>query len=180
MLFTAMFIVPFFKNGSTLGFAKLAKQNFDERRKRLMNNKVILMGRLANEPDIKTYTNSNGEQSFRAAFSLAIDRNNGKDTDFLRCVAFGKTAEFAKEYLHKGMKMSVEGRLQSDTYEKDGQKIYSMNVVVQSMEFVESKEVNEQYAKKATESENNIKENEKDDYVSVEPEIENLPFHRPF
>ena len=148
-----------------------------------MNNKVILLGRLANEPDIKTYTNSNGEQSFRTTFSLAIDRNNSNNTDFLRCVAFGKSAEFAKEYLHKGMKMSVEGRLQSDTYEKDGQKIYSMNVVVQSMEFVESKEVNEQYAKKAMENTNAAHEatNNQDDFMTVNSEDSgNLPWERPF
>lgn len=148
-----------------------------------MNNKVILMGRLAGEPEISTYTNAQGEQSFRATFTLAIDRSNGKETDFLRCVAFGKSAEFVKEYLHKGMKMSVEGRLQSDTYEKDGQKIYSMNVVVQSMEFVESKEVNEQYAKKAIENSKITNEptNNQDNFMDVNSEnSENLPWERPF
>ena len=148
-----------------------------------MNNKVILLGRLANEPEINEYQNSNGEQSLRATFTLAIDRPNSNNTDFLRCVTFGKSAEFVKEYLHKGMKMSVEGRLQSDSYEKDGKKMYSMNVVVQSMEFVESKEVNEQYAKKAIENSKITNEptNNQDNFMDVNSEnSENLPWERPF
>lgn len=150
-----------------------------------MNNKVILMGRLAGEPEISAYTNAQGEQSFRAIFTLAIDRSNGKETDFLRCTAFGNSATFVKDYLHKGMKMSVEGRLQSDTYEKNGQKIYSMNVVVQTLEFVESKEINEQYAQKAMAAQkgnsNNANTVEKDDFLTPDSEdYGKLPFERPF
>ena len=84
--------------------------------------------------------------------------------------------------------MSVEGRLQSDTYEKNGQKIYSMNVVVQTLEFVESKEINEQYAQKAMaaqkDNSNNANTVEKDDFLTPDSEdygkLPFLPFERPF
>ena len=97
-------------------------------------NKVILMGRLTKDPDIK-----NGEKPV-AKFSLAIDRKfNANETDYPSIVAFGKTAEFVSKYLHKGMKIVVEGRLQTGSYEKDGRKIYTTDVIADSIEFAESK-----------------------------------------
>lgn len=108
-------------------------------------NKVILMGRLTRDPEVR-YTQ--GEQPMAIArYSLAVDRrfarNNqeGQQTaDFISCVAFGKNGEFAEKYLHKGTKVVVEGRIQTGSYtNKDGVKVYTTDVVVESQEFAESK-----------------------------------------
>lgn len=101
-------------------------------------NKVILMGRLTRDPEIR-YT---GETCI-ARFSLAVDRRKktegGQAADFPSIVAFGKTAEFVEKYIHKGMKIALEGRLQTGSYEKDGVKHYTTDVVADSVEFAESK-----------------------------------------
>ena len=108
-------------------------------------NKVILMGRLTRDPEVR-YTQ--GEQPMAIArYSLAVDRrfarNNqeGQQTaDFISCVAFGKNGEFAEKYLHKGTKIVVEGRIQTGSYtNKDGVKVYTTDIVVESQEFAESK-----------------------------------------
>lgn len=104
-------------------------------------NKVILIGRLTRDPDIR----QSGETEV-ARYTLAVDRrrraNEGDPSaDFISCVAFGKSAEFAGQYLHKGMKIAVTGRIQTGSYtNKDGQKIYTTDVVVDSHEFCESKQ----------------------------------------
>lgn len=98
-------------------------------------NKVILMGRLTKDPDIRN-------ASVKVArFSLAVDRRKREDgADFPQCVAFGKTAEFIEKYLHQGSKICIDGRIQTSTYNKqDGTKGYSTDVVVESVEFAESK-----------------------------------------
>lgn len=96
-------------------------------------NKVILMGRLTKDPDFRE-----GENPF-AKYTLAVDRF--KDgTDFISCVAFGKSAKFADMYLHKGTKIAVVGRIQTGKYtNKDGQTIYTTDVVVENQEFCEKK-----------------------------------------
>lgn len=102
-------------------------------------NKVVLMGRLTKDPDIR-YTQ--GENSMAVArYSLAVDRRGKeKETDFINCVAFGKQGEFAEKYLHKGMKISVVGRIQTGNYtNKDGQKVYTTDVVIEEHEFCESR-----------------------------------------
>ncbi len=102
-------------------------------------NKVILMGRLTKDPDIR------GEgTSLVARYTLAVDRRYQKDgeqqTDFISCVAFGKGAEFAEKYLKKGMKIVVCGRIQTGSYtNKDGAKIYTTDVIVEEHDFAESK-----------------------------------------
>lgn len=105
-------------------------------------NKVILMGRLARDPDIK-YTQGNEPMAI-ARYTLAIDRRikreNEASADFISCVAFGKQAEFAERYLKQGTKIVVEGRIQTGSYtNKDGKKVYTTDVVVESTEFAESK-----------------------------------------
>lgn len=105
-------------------------------------NKVILMGRLTREPEVRYSQGDNA--SAVARFSLAVDRRFKKDgdqtADFINCVAFGKTAEFIEKYGHKGTKFVVEGRIQTGNYtNKDGQKIYTTDVVVEQVEFAESK-----------------------------------------
>lgn len=102
-------------------------------------NKVILMGRLTREPDIR-YSNNNGDQLCIARFTLAVDRRAKKDeTDFISCVAFGKLGEFIEQYVRKGTKLAITGRIQTGSYEKDGQKVYTTDVVVEEAEFAESK-----------------------------------------
>lgn len=99
------------------------------------------MGRLTRDCDVR-YTQG-AEPTAIARFSLAVDRRfkrEGEQTaDFISCVAFGKTAEFLEKYGKKGTKFVVEGRIQTGSYEKDGQKIYTTDVVVEQVEFAESK-----------------------------------------
>lgn len=105
-------------------------------------NKVIMMGRLTADPEVR-YTN--GENSIAVAnYTLAIDRprreGQEQSADFPRCIAFGKAAEFAEKYLHKGSKILVEGRIQTGSYtNKDNQKVYTTDVVIEHQEFAESK-----------------------------------------
>ena len=105
-------------------------------------NKVILMGRLTRDPDIK-YTQ--GEKSIAIArYTLAVDRRGRKEgensADFISCVAFDRAAELAEKYMHQGMKMVVTGRIQTGSYtNKEGQKVYSTDIVVEDQEFAESK-----------------------------------------
>ena len=105
-------------------------------------NKVILMGRLTRDPDVRY---SQGESATCVArYSLAVDRrfsrNEENSTDFINIVAFGKAGEFAEKYLHKGTKVLVTGRIQTGSYtNKEGQKVYTTDVVAEDQEFAESK-----------------------------------------
>lgn len=104
-------------------------------------NKVILMGRLARDPEVR-YTQ--GEQAMAVArYTLAVDRrgkNQENSEDFIQCVAFGKAGEFAERYLHKGTKIVLTGRIQTGSYtNKEGQRIYTTDVVAEDQEFAESK-----------------------------------------
>lgn len=107
-----------------------------------MNN-VVLMGRLTKDPDIRTATSANGEMKV-ARFTLAVNRRFKKDSeqiaDFISCVTFGKTAEVAEKYLHKGNKICINGIIQTGSYtNKEGQKVYTTDVVIENLEFAESK-----------------------------------------
>ena len=104
-------------------------------------NKVILMGRLTRDPEVRY---SQGEQATAVArYTLAVDRrgrNQENSADFIACVAFGKAAEFAERYLHKGTKIVLTGRIQTGSYtNKDGVKVYTTDVVVEEQDFAESK-----------------------------------------
>ena len=104
-------------------------------------NKVILMGHLTRDPEVRY---SQGEQATAVArYTLAVDRrgrNQENSADFIACVAFGKAAEFAERYLHKGTKIVLTGRIQTGSYtNKDGQKVYTTDVIVEDQEFAESK-----------------------------------------
>ena len=108
-------------------------------------NKVILMGRLTRDPEVRY---SQGNESMAVArYTLAVDRRFKRDgeatADFIQCVAFGKSGEFAEKYFKKGTKVIVEGRIQTGSYEKDGQKVYTTDVVVEQQEFAESKNASE-------------------------------------
>ena len=106
-------------------------------------NKIMLMGRLTRDPETRY---SQGESQFAIArFSLAVDRRFRKEgdeqtADFINCVAFGRTAEFMERFGRKGTKFVAEGRIQTGSYtNKDGQRVYTTDVVVESVEFAESK-----------------------------------------
>lgn len=111
-------------------------------------NKVILMGRLTRDPEIR-YA-QNGNNTCIANYTLAVDRRfkrqgDEQTADFIRCVAMGKGGEFAEKYLHQGTKIVVEGRIQTGNYtNKDGQKVYTTDVFVESQEFAESKAASQQ------------------------------------
>ena len=100
-------------------------------------NKVILIGRLTDNPDVM-YSNKENEPLAIARYRLAVDRI-GEGADFISCVAFGKQGEFAEKYLKKGTKVAIEGRIQTGSYEKDGKKVYTTDVVVERQEFCERK-----------------------------------------
>ena len=139
-------------------------------------NKVILMGRLTRDPEVR-YAQGDNAMAI-ARYSLAVDRrfkrDGEPDADFINCVAFGKSGEFAEKYLKKGTKIAVVGRIQTGSYtNKDGQKVYTTDVVVEEQEFAESKNSvssdNNQYAPA----------NKNTDFMSVPDEIEDseLPFN---
>lgn len=102
-------------------------------------NKVILTGRLTRDPEVRYSQNDTAV----ARYTLAVDRmtkNAEQSADFIRCVCFGKTAEFAETYLRKGIKISVVGHIQTGSYtNRDGQTVYTTDVVVENQEFCESR-----------------------------------------
>lgn len=112
-------------------------------------NKVILMGRLTRDPEVRY---SQGETPLAIArYTLAVDRrfnrnsggDNGQSADFISCVAFGRSGEFAEKYLRKGTKIAVTGRIQTGSYtNREGQTVYTTEVVVEDQEFAESKNGN--------------------------------------
>ena len=133
-------------------------------------NKTLLIGRTTKDPDIR-YTQSEQPMTI-ARFNLAVDRRFKKEgeqsADFISCVAFGKTAEFIEKYVFKGTKIAVEGRIQTGSYtNKDGNKVYTTDVVVEQVEFAGAK----------TDSKSAAKESN-DDFMNVADGLddEGLPF----
>ena len=104
-------------------------------------NKWVGMGRATKDPEVR-YTKDN---KAIATINVAVDRRFNKDvTDFFKCTAFGKTAEFVEKYIRKGTKVVIEGTVQNDNYEKDGVKHYGTNIIIEAIEFAESKKAQEQ------------------------------------
>ena len=137
-------------------------------------NKVILMGRLTRDPEVRYTAGDNGTAV--ATYTLAVDRrgaksgdNGGQTADFIRCVAFGKAAEFTEKYLKTGVKMLVSGRIQTGSYtNRDGQKVYTTDVVIEEQEFAESKKSAEGGSTNTSTSRNqqyNAKRN--DDFMNI-------------
>ena len=137
-------------------------------------NKVILMGRLTRDPEVRY---SQGENSMAIArYTIAVDRRVRRDgdqqtADFINCVAFGRSGEFAEKYFHKGIKIAVTGRIQTGSYtNKDGQKVYTTDVIVEEQEFAESKSKSEE----STAKQNNV---DADGFMNLPDGIdEELPF----
>ena len=106
-------------------------------------NKVILMGRLTRDPEVRYSAGENATAVAR--YTLAVDRRFGRrdgesNADFIGCVAFGRSAEFAEKYFRQGLKVVVTGRIQTGSYtNREGQKVYTTDVVVEDQEFAESK-----------------------------------------
>lgn len=105
-------------------------------------NKVILMGRLTRDPEVRY--SQDAQPLAIARYTLAVDRRGSKQgeqsADFINCIAFRKSGEFAEKYLHQGTKIVVTGRIQTGSYtNRDGQKVYTTDVVVEEQEFAESK-----------------------------------------
>ena len=116
--------------------------NINKCRKGKNMNKVILMGRLTRDPEVRYSQGAN--QTAIARFSIAVDRRFKRegepDADFFNCTSFGKQAEFIERYLVKGTKVVLSGRIQNDNYtNKDGQMVYSVRIMVDEIEFAESK-----------------------------------------
>ena len=104
-------------------------------------NKVILMGRLTRDPEVRYSAGENATAVAR--YTLAVDRRFKRDgestADFIQCVAFGRSAEFAEKYFRQGIKIAITGRIQTGSYtNKDGMKVYTTDVVVEEQEFAES------------------------------------------
>lgn len=138
-------------------------------------NKVIITGRFTRDPEIK-YTN---DGTSIAKFSIAVNRRFVKDgsdqrADFLNCTAFGKSAEFIEKHFSKGMKAELSGRIQTGSYtNRDGQKVYTTDIVVEEIEFGESKGSNQSQQK----SEVPRPETNPDEFMSIPDGIdEEMPF----
>lgn len=140
-------------------------------------NKAILMGRLTRDPHISyKEQEKTQEQMCIARYTLAVDRRKAKaeeqSTDFIGCVAFGRSAEFAEKYLKQGIKIIVTGRIQTGSYtNKDGYKVYTTDVIVEEQEFAESKRISDENTQKAKE------EDKGDGFMNIPDGIEEeLPF----
>lgn len=146
-------------------------------------NKVILMGRLTCDPEIRYANNANS--TCIANYTLAVDRRfkrqgDEQTADFIQCVAMGKGGEFAEKYLHQGTKIVVEGRIQTGSYtNKDGQKIFTTEVWVEAQEFAESKAAAAQNGNQnaSAPTRPNVAQNDSDGFMNIPDAIEEeLPF----
>ena len=104
-------------------------------------NKVILIGRLTKDPELRTIATGNATTSFTIAVNRNFTNQNGeREADFINCVAFGRQAEFAEKYFHKGIRIVITGRIQTGSYtNKDGVRVYTTDIIVEEQEFAESK-----------------------------------------
>ena len=139
-------------------------------------NKCTLIGRLTRDPEVR-YTQGDNAMAI-ARYSLAVDRRFKKDgdeqtADFINCIAFGKAGEFAEKYFRKGAKIAVVGRIQTGSYtNKDGQKVYTTDIVVEEQEFAESKNSG------SSDNNQSAAANKNTDFMNIPDGIdEELPFN---
>lgn len=102
-------------------------------------NKWVGIGRLCNDPEINTTQSGVRVARYRLAVNRRVRQGEQQEADFLNCVVFGKAVDFVEKYLHKGVKIAVEGRIQTGSYDKNGVKVYTTDIVVEQHEFCESK-----------------------------------------
>ncbi len=144
-------------------------------------NKVILMGRLTRDPDVRY---SQGESATAVArFTLAVDRRFKREgdatADFIGCVAFGRQAEFAEKYLRQGTKIALSGRIQTGSYtNREGQKVYTTDVIAEDLEFAESKAASSERGGDFPQPSPEPSEAEGDGFMNIPDGIdEELPFN---
>ena len=140
-------------------------------------NKVILIGRLTNDPEVR-YTQ---DQKAVANYTLAVDRRAARnadghtESDFIRCTCWEKKAEFAEKYLRKGMKIAITGRIQTGSYkDKDGKTVYTTDIVVEDQEFCEAKGSAPQ---KEPQRDPEPKQARMDDFMDIPDDLDGLPFN---
>ena len=146
-------------------------------------NKVILMGRLTRDPEVKYSQGDNATAIAR--FTLAVERrikrDNEESADFINCVSFGRSAEFAEKYFRKGTKIVICGRIQTGSYtNKDGQKVYTTDIVIEEQDFAESKATSQQNNSGSVQNNSNSRQSQKpqpdpDEFMSVDDD--DLPFN---
>lgn len=146
-------------------------------------NKVILMGRLTRDPEVKYSQGDNATAIAR--FTLAVERrikrDNEASADFINCVSFGRSAEFAEKYFRKGTKIVICGRIQTGSYtNKDGQKVYTTDIVIEEQDFAESKATSQQNNSGSAQNNSNSRQSQKpqpdpDEFMSVDDD--DLPFN---
>ncbi|MCM1494724.1 MAG: single-stranded DNA-binding protein [Bacteroides sp.] len=143
-------------------------------------NKIILMGRLTKDPEIRY---SQGENQIAIArFSLAVNRRwkreGEPEADFFNCTVFGRQADFVEKYLRKGSQIIISGRVQNDNYtNKEGQKVYSVKVIVEEIDFAESKNAAENHASYPEGTRPAPGEAAKDGFMTIPEGEEELPFN---
>lgn len=141
-------------------------------------NKVVLMGRLTRDPELK-YSQSDNSLAI-ARYSLAVDRRFKKDgertADFINCIAFGKSAKFTEKYFRKGMRVTISGRIQTGSYtNKYGVKVYTTDVIVEEQEFAENKSEQQNGDNQVLDTYN---ESSSDEFMNIPDDIdEELPFN---
>lgn len=148
-------------------------------------NKVILMGRLTRDPEVRYSQGDNATAIAR--FTLAVDRrikrDNEASVDYINCVSFGRSAEFAEKYFHKGTKIVIVGRIQTGSCtNKDGQKVYTTDIVIEEQDFAESKAASQQNNSGNAQNASNNQQAQQpkpqtspDGFMSADDE--GLPFH---
>lgn len=146
-------------------------------------NKVILMGRLTRDPEVRYSQGDNATAIAR--FTLAVERrikrDNEASADFINCVSFGRSAEFAEKYFRKGTKVVICGRIQTGSYtNKDGQKVYTTDIVIEEQDFAESKATSQQNNSGSVQNNSNSRQSQKpqpdpDEFMSVDDD--DLPFN---
>lgn len=148
-------------------------------------NKVILMGRLTRDPEVR-YSQGDNVTAI-ARFTLAVDRrikrDNEASVDYINCVSFGRSAEFAEKYFHKSTKIVIAGRIQTGSYtNKDGQKVYTTDIVIEEQDFAESKAASQQNNSGNAQNASNNQQAQQpkpqtspDGFMSADDE--GLPFH---
>lgn len=149
-------------------------------------NKVILMGRLTRDPEVRYSQGDNATAiaKFTLAVERRIKRDNEASADYINCVSFGKSAEFAEKYFHKGTKIVIVGRIQTGSYtNKDGQKVYTTNIVIEEQDFAESKVASQQNNQAGEQSRSSSQQRqqpkaqeESDGFMSAD-DGEELPFY---
>ena len=142
-------------------------------------NKVILMGRLTRDPEVRY---AQGENAMAIArFSLAVDRRrqgntDGVTADFINIVAFGRLGEFTEKYLFKGTKVALSGRIQTGSYtNKDGVRVYTFDIIADDIEFAESKKNSD--GDRGNFDNRPVANTDADGFINIPDGIEELPFH---